>query len=154
MANLLTNTSELTSIADAIRSKTGKTSSISFPNGFVSEIGSISGGGSSDWEDMTELFEVNSSITFSDFIVVKHGTFVFVFLSASDIVLSAETPIISLITSSLTVPPETPLLMYSILNERLLDVSFYDSATMSWLMPDSIFDGDNVFVTTTFYVED
>lgn len=45
MANLLTNTSELTSIADAIRSKTGKSSSISFPSGFISEIESISGGG-------------------------------------------------------------------------------------------------------------
>ena len=45
MANLLTNTSELTSIANAIRSKTGKSGTISFPNGFVSEIGSIGGGG-------------------------------------------------------------------------------------------------------------
>lgn len=57
MANLLTNTSELTSIADAIRSKTGKTSSINFPNGFVSEIGSISSaGGSGTWRDGSSRF--------------------------------------------------------------------------------------------------
>lgn len=64
MANLLTNTSELTSIADAIRSKTGKSSSISFPSGFISEIESISGGG--DWEDIT------SSLTVGDYINVDY----------------------------------------------------------------------------------
>lgn len=57
MANLLTNTSELTSIANAIRSKTGKTSSINFPNGFVSEIGSISSSGSGGiWRDGSSRF--------------------------------------------------------------------------------------------------
>lgn len=60
-----TTDTELTSVADAIRSKTGKSSSISFPNGFVSEIGSISGG-SSDWEDIT------SSLTVGDYINVDY----------------------------------------------------------------------------------
>lgn len=36
----------LTSVADAIRSKTGKTESLAFPEAFITEINSISGGGS------------------------------------------------------------------------------------------------------------
>lgn len=44
MADYITNTEELTSIANAIRSKTGKTASLEYPAEFVSEINSISGG--------------------------------------------------------------------------------------------------------------
>lgn len=39
--------SDLTSVADAIRAKTGGTADLQFPADFVSEIGSISGGGGS-----------------------------------------------------------------------------------------------------------
>ena len=46
MANYLTNTEELTTIADAIRGKTGESGSLIFPSGFVSGINSISGGDS------------------------------------------------------------------------------------------------------------
>lgn len=45
MPNYLTNDIELTSIADAIRAKTGGSSPIEYPNGFVSEIGNIPSGG-------------------------------------------------------------------------------------------------------------
>ena len=37
--------SDLTDVADAIRAKTGGTDPLAFPNEFISEIGSISGGG-------------------------------------------------------------------------------------------------------------
>lgn len=37
--------SDLTSVANKIRQKSGGSSSLAFPNGFVSEIGNISGGG-------------------------------------------------------------------------------------------------------------
>lgn len=40
----LTNTEELTAIADAIREKTGSNGLISFPTGFVNEIESIEAG--------------------------------------------------------------------------------------------------------------
>lgn len=40
--------SSLAAVADAIRAKTGKSESIEFPDGFVSEIGSIETGGSGD----------------------------------------------------------------------------------------------------------
>ncbi len=59
MANLLTNTSELTSIANAIRSKTGSTSSITFPSGFISEIENI-GGGTSGLEYETGVYTSSS----------------------------------------------------------------------------------------------
>lgn len=47
MADYLTNTTELTAVADAIRGKTGDSGNLIFPNGFVSAIEEISGGSSS-----------------------------------------------------------------------------------------------------------
>lgn len=47
--------SDLTSVANAIRAKTGGTADLAFPADFVSEIGSISGGGGLDWADVTEI---------------------------------------------------------------------------------------------------
>ena len=44
MAEYLTNTSELTSVADAIRSKGGTSASLAFPAGFVTAINNISTG--------------------------------------------------------------------------------------------------------------
>jgi hypothetical protein len=46
MADYKVTDTELTSVANAIRAKTGKSAQIEFPTEFVSEIGSISGGGS------------------------------------------------------------------------------------------------------------
>lgn len=43
MANYLTNTEELTAVADAIREKTGESGSLIYPSGFVSAIEGISG---------------------------------------------------------------------------------------------------------------
>lgn len=45
MADYKVTDTELTNIANAIRAKTGKSSQMEFPTEFVSEIGSISGGG-------------------------------------------------------------------------------------------------------------
>lgn len=45
MAEYLVTTEELTSIADAIRMKSGGSSQLAFPSGFVSEIGNIPSGG-------------------------------------------------------------------------------------------------------------
>ena len=47
MADYLTNTTELTAVADAIREKTGDEGNLIFPNGFVNAIGEISSGASS-----------------------------------------------------------------------------------------------------------
>ena len=44
MADYLTNTIELTAVADAIREKTGESGDLIYPNGFVNAIGEISGG--------------------------------------------------------------------------------------------------------------
>lgn len=43
MANYLTNTTDLTAVADAIREKTGESGSLIYPSGFVSAIEGISG---------------------------------------------------------------------------------------------------------------
>jgi hypothetical protein len=48
--------SDLTDIADAIRAKTGKSASMEFPTEFVSEIGSISGGGTVAVEEKDVTF--------------------------------------------------------------------------------------------------
>lgn len=49
---------DLTSVANAIRAKSGGSSQLAFPAGFVSEIGAIpsgGGGASFDWADLTEV---------------------------------------------------------------------------------------------------
>ena len=57
--------SDLTSVADAIRVKSGGSGQLAFPSGFVSEIGNIpSGGGISiDWAEVTEVTIGANSIT-------------------------------------------------------------------------------------------
>ena len=45
MANYLVNDTQLTSVADAIRAKSGGNTGLAFPSGFISEIGNISSGG-------------------------------------------------------------------------------------------------------------
>lgn len=45
MANYMVTDSELTSIADAIRTKGGTSEQLEFPDGFVDAVGAISGGG-------------------------------------------------------------------------------------------------------------
>lgn len=47
MADYIVTSEELTSVANAIREKNGTSSSLSWPNGFVSGIGSGGGGGGS-----------------------------------------------------------------------------------------------------------
>lgn len=43
---------DLTSVANAIRAKSGGSSPLAFPAGFVSEIGNIPSGGGGDWEEI------------------------------------------------------------------------------------------------------
>ena len=45
MADYLTNTTDLTAVADAIRSKGGTSAALEWPQGYVDAIGAISGGG-------------------------------------------------------------------------------------------------------------
>lgn len=52
MSEYLVNGEDLTAVADAIRAKSGGSESLEFPDGFVSEVGSISGGGSVTLADL------------------------------------------------------------------------------------------------------
>lgn len=63
MADYIVTSGELTSVANAIREKNGTSSSLSWPNGFVSGIGS-GGGGSSDFStaEVTVVGETQSVI--------------------------------------------------------------------------------------------
>lgn len=53
MSDYLVTDTELTSIADAIRTKGGTSADLSFPTGFVSAINAISGGGGLEYEEGT-----------------------------------------------------------------------------------------------------
>ena len=48
MSNYVVSDTDLTSVANAIRAKSGRSDQLAFPAGFVSEIGNIQSGGSSD----------------------------------------------------------------------------------------------------------
>ena len=60
MANYITSDEELTSIADAVRAKTGKTAGMTFPTGFVSEIGGLN----STYDATATISDVVSGKTF------------------------------------------------------------------------------------------
>lgn len=58
--------SDLTSVANAIRAKSGGSSQLAFPSGFVSEIGNIPSSGSGmsiDWAEVTEVTIGANSVT-------------------------------------------------------------------------------------------
>lgn len=57
--------SDLTDIADAIRAKTGGTADLAFPADFVSEIGSISGGGGYTAADFTDFTKPTGRVEFN-----------------------------------------------------------------------------------------
>ena len=57
MADYIVTSGELTTVANAIREKNGTSSSLSWPDGFVSGINSGSGGGSSDFSTATVTVE-------------------------------------------------------------------------------------------------
>ena len=61
MANYIATDAELTSVANKIRSKTGSTASLEWPDGFVSGINSISGGGSPTLETVTKTYTPTES---------------------------------------------------------------------------------------------
>lgn len=63
MANYIVSDTELTGIADAIRAKTGSSSGLSFPSGFVSEIGEL---GTADHTVEDALLQRNISGTYSN----------------------------------------------------------------------------------------
>lgn len=59
MANYLTTDTELTSIADAIRTKGGTTAQLTYPTGFVSAINDIQTGGGTV-ENAASLYAANT----------------------------------------------------------------------------------------------
>ena len=81
MSNYLVNSTDLTSVADAIRAKSGGSSSLEFPTDFVSEIGSIpSGGGGNNliasgtfspaYTNKTTSFAVGTKMPKKDFCII------------------------------------------------------------------------------------
>lgn len=77
MADYLTNTTELTAVADAIREKTGENGDLIYPNGFVNAIEGISSGGAET--TTVSFFNVNTfmpmNIYYTDEnMVVQHTT--------------------------------------------------------------------------------
>ena len=91
MSNYIVTDTELTSIANTIRTKSGQSGSLNFPNGFISGINSISGGGSS-WEDITTsctLYgaDIDKVIDWS---VISNGNIVFIYMTGNQEVAAAN----------------------------------------------------------------
>lgn len=60
MANYIVDGTELTSVANAIRTKGGTNSPLVFPNGFISAVNNISGGGGSSDFSTAEVTVTNN----------------------------------------------------------------------------------------------
>lgn len=74
MANYIVSDTELTGIANAIRAKTGSSSGLSFPSGFVSEIGEL---GTADHTAEDALLQRNMSGTYSNKRVTSIASYAF-----------------------------------------------------------------------------
>lgn len=74
MANYLINDEQLTSVANAIRAKTGNSSGLSFPSGFVSEIGEL---GTADHTIEDALLQRNVSGTYSNKRITSIASYAF-----------------------------------------------------------------------------
>lgn len=116
MSDYLVTDAELTAIADAIRTKGGTSTSLSFPTEFVSAINAISGGGGLEYEEGT--FEPTSNTNlysqwfpFSNTHTNRPSILIF-----QDTTLSTDT------TASL-------LFVCYVLNEALFGGSFYTNTT-------------------------
>lgn len=76
MANYLTTDTDLTAVADAIRTKGGTTGDLAFPTGFVSAVEAIpSGGGGVSWDDIASGNEPNGEIVLTVTSVPMHAFF-------------------------------------------------------------------------------
>ncbi len=65
--------SDLTSVANAIRTKGGTSASLAFPAGFVTAIGAIPSGGGVSWDDIADASEPSGDITLTVSSVAKRG---------------------------------------------------------------------------------
>ena len=63
MADYIVKDTELTSIANAIRTAGGTSSLLTFPNGFINAVNNISGGGGSSDFSIAEVTVVNNAAT-------------------------------------------------------------------------------------------
>lgn len=71
MSDYITNTAELTAIADAIRAKGGTTASLVYPDGFVSAIEDIESGGSDSVYVFTESTYSNTDVVVNNKIIAS-----------------------------------------------------------------------------------
>ena len=86
MADYIVKDTELTSVANAIRTAGGTNSLLSFPNGFVSAVNNISGGGGSSDFSTAQVTIINNAQ--SDFVLYFPNIFdnrVHGYLDSSDI---------------------------------------------------------------------
>lgn len=68
MANYIVSDTDMTSVANAIRTKGGTSASLTFPGGWVTAIGNISGGGGDTWswlgKNPTRIYQSNVLTTY------------------------------------------------------------------------------------------
>ena len=106
MADYITNTSELTSIANAIRTKGGTSENLTYPGGFIQAISDIvTGGGESEggWEDISNDFIYtpleNPGVNYP-LIAISNGTYGFLFAQEQSDTMAIVAP--SYVTDPIT----------------------------------------------------
>lgn len=89
MANYLTTDTDLTAVADAIRTKGGTSASLAFPAGFVSAIGNIPSGGGSSIFTLLDTITVPSDTRAVNLDFSEYQSYDFFFVIADGVTLSA-----------------------------------------------------------------
>lgn len=83
MADYLTTDTELTSIANAIRTKGGTSSQLVYPTGFVSAIEAIPTGGGGAWQDVSSHFTYYDGTSTVEITALKNGNMVILLVTVT-----------------------------------------------------------------------
>ena len=128
MADYLVTDTELTSIADAIRTKGGTIKKLAFPNGFISAIQNIG---------TTELIDISSSFQFtaedsSTFTAVADDKFVYI----SGILVADDTVTIEVLDTSYepydAINDKGSIVVIEQTDGSIMDMASYDVVAGSW----------------------
>lgn len=148
MSNYIVDGTDLTSVADAIRAKSGGSGQLAFPADFVSEIGNIPSGGNSPLTVLSTInisenvrsvgITVNSSWLAYDFLLIKYD----IALTASDWLYASKT--------DLSTSPSTYRNVSATTYKYVSCASKVGSA-MEFLMPDFKFASISVSSNQTLY---
>ena len=152
MADYITNTTELTSIANAIRTKGGTSASLTYPTGFVAAINAIPTGGGDGWEDITNEFTIDGEYSF--FTAKRNPDLDAIYFLAICSVGSNGLPTIQAISSEGFIPSEGEMLgamVTGVYGTQISDIVGASGSSFDLTSLTTTYDVDSTALICAFY---